>query len=367
MRYTAYFVLALHGALLMCTAPACGQNDWMWRYTFDMNDQAYAQQKTAHVVVEKARIPHFSQLIFSWNAFRPKKGHYTFYVQVRDAHSKRWGTWHHALDWGKDVQRSYARTSDGLSSYAHVRLELDNGRFADAFRVKVVPVKGAHKQDVQLIAVTTADYRNFKPEHAVSVARSLHDIHVEDVPHMAQLALDHPDNYRMCSPTSLAMVVSFFNKYHHDPRALALQVYDTGLDAYGSWPFNTAHAYELCAGKVPFIATRLKGFKELTAYLARGVPVVVSIRGTLTGALKSFPHGHLLVVVGIDRTKRQVLCLDPARTQSEHVLSRYMLDEFLSVWEASRRLAYVAGVHEDSGSSAGVHEEKPKEKNRRIS
>src|ERR1700730_10187022 len=52
-------------------------------------------------------VPKFIQLLCSWNALRPKKGHLVFSVQARDAYSKGWGSWHRMVQWGNNVQKSH--------------------------------------------------------------------------------------------------------------------------------------------------------------------------------------------------------------------------------------------------------------------
>ena len=126
---------------------------------------------------------------------------------------------------------------------------------------------------------------------------------------------------------------------HIDALEFAQGVYDDGLKAYGSWPFNVAHAFEYA--DTHFFVRRFNSFAELHQQLTFGVPVIVSVRGDLPGALKPFPHGHLMVVVGWDGKTQEVVCHDPARQEDKSVLQKYSIKHFLTAWERSHRLSYV--------------------------
>ena len=127
-----------------------------------------------------------------------------------------------------------------------------------------------------------------------------------------------------------------------DPIDFAEKSHDKGLDKYGSWPFNMAHAFELSQGKILFAVTRLHSFKNLHDHLCKGIPVVVSVRGHIHGAPRVYHNGHLLVVIGYDSKTREVICHDPAVPDSKLVKKRYELKNFIQAWERSHRLAYLA-------------------------
>jgi hypothetical protein len=321
---------------------ATESNAWTWNYTkhFSEHEQKFNAGRT-ETIITKQDIAEFTQLIFSWNAVRPCKGYYSFYVQVRDAKTKTWGSWHKMIDWGAAIQKSYFTKSDGYAQYFHVRLETDAFRKADAFKIKLQAHDGANLSLVHRFTVNVSDFTKFISEQAKDLTY-LSSIYVPNVPQKSQMVLDHPRSHELCSPTSSSMMTSYLCDCHVDPIDFAQKVFDSGLNAYGSWPFNTAHAYERCSGAAFFSTVRFNSFADLHAFLKRGVPVVVSVRGYLQGAPKSYPKGHLLVVVGYDAKKREVLCHDPAFTADEKTQVRYSLESFLAAWERSRRLAYVA-------------------------
>ena len=67
-------------------------NDWTWMYCkkFTSRNRTLNTHKKEFLFTQEGVAP-FTQLLFSWNILRPTKGHFSFYVQVRDAETKQWG------------------------------------------------------------------------------------------------------------------------------------------------------------------------------------------------------------------------------------------------------------------------------------
>jgi len=316
--------------------------DWTWLHTKKCNEIVRTNNRNKKsLLFSQDNVKPFTQLVFSWNAIRPAGGYFSFYVQVRDAATKKWGIWHHMADWGHDMQQSYLSKSDGFSAHVHVRLEMDAKKFADAFRIKIEPNKAALSL-VHSVSVALSDFTLFKPEQFKDISNSYSSVHITGLPSISQCALEHEDNGKICSPVSCTMLVDFLTGDNTDPLDFAAAGFDRGLGVYGSWPCNMAHAFERASGKFNFFVRRMNGFADIHRQLISGMPVIVSVRGTLPGALKPFPHGHLMVVVGLDKDAGQVLCHDPACESDKDVFKRYPLQDFLRAWETSHRLAYVA-------------------------
>lgn len=320
-------------------ANACDIWSWVYHKILSATERSTNKDKKTLLFGHKD-VPSFTQLIFAWNAFRPEKGHFSFWVQARDAVSKEWGKWHKMIDWGNNLQCSYTSPSDGHTQYLHVRLETENNKYADGFRIKVTPHDGASLDFVHGVAASTSNFNLFKPEPLGAHLKKLSSVKIAQVPQLSQFALKHANKDRICSPTSCTMLVRFLLKEQVDPLDFADKVFDTGLNAYGSWPFNTAYAFERSAGAMWFLPVRLNSFHDLHHQLNRGIPVVVSVRGRIARAPKPYPHGHLLVVVGFDARKQEVICHDPAFSNHAKTVQRYAVSEFIRAWERSFRLAY---------------------------
>ncbi len=243
------------------------------------------------------------------------------------------------IDWGESIQRSHFNRSEG-SAFHYARLELNTEKKADAFRIKAV---ASNVHDLGLIKgliATTSDYTKFEPEPWVEHVKGLGSLVLRGVPKTSQILVDHPKSDVLCSPTSLSMVIGTLKRHKVDALSFADHVYDQGLNAFGNWAFNTAHAYEFCTDKLLFYPTRLSSFKALHALLYNKIPVVVSVHGPLKDAPKPFEKGHLLVVIGFDAKNKEVICHDPAFDTDKAVLARYNVHEFIRAWERSKRMTY---------------------------
>ncbi len=325
-------------------AGASSENDsWTWLYQKRFSKQELQDSKEKQdFVFLKHGLPQFSQLMFSWNAFRPTRGYFTFYVQVRDAKKKTWGAWHKMAEWGAQVQRSFASMPACTTKYLHVRLETNKGHLADAFRIRVKVSDGADLTNLKSFAVSLSNFHNFKESRIDDRIKSLPSTCIENVPKQSQFKVPYAHNDSICSPTSVGMLIGSLTDQNINYREFVRGSFDNGLNVHGSWPFNMAHAFEKCKGRVHFSVGRLNSFAQLHERLQKGVPVVVSVRGHLNGAPKVYDKGHLLVVIGWDATKQHVICHDPAFKSNHKVLKRYTVRSFLSAWDRSHRLAYLA-------------------------
>lgn len=321
---------------------AQAERPWSWSYKkiFSLQERT-KQGDNSKLLFVKDNTPPFSQLIFSWNAFRPEQGHFTFWVQVRDALTKKWHEWHKMIAWGTAIKRSFFTTSSSGTTYHHVRLEVPSNNLADSLRIKIEPHDGASLSTLVALFVSISNFDYFKAEKS-EVYNSFPSIYLSNVPLLSQMQLEHPKKDVLCSPTSCTMLINYFNTIQYNPVDIAESVYDDGLNAYGSWPFNTVHAFQCCQGNILFQVTRLGSFEELYKLLQKKIPVVVSVRGPLQGAPRDYNNGHLLIVVGWDNKTKKVICHDPAFETNEKTYVTYDIASFLTAWEKSRRLAYRA-------------------------
>lgn len=315
--------------------------DWTWSYRKIISHAPSSVQKN-EVSFTQTEIPHFLQLIFSWNACRPHKGYFQFWIKVRDAKTKEWSQAFKMSEWGVGTQKSFhTKSPDGLE-FVYVRMETKSKGLSDGFSIRAVAHDGAHIKDLKALMINTSDSLKFKTEIGMPSLANLPSVQVKQVPVLSQFELEHPRNDGLCSPTSCSMLMNHLLKRQIDPLHFAEQSYDNGLQKYGSWPFNMAHAFECSQGAWWFAVTRLQSFAHLCKYLKAGIPVAVSVRGPLAGAHGLYAQGHLLVVTGYDAATQEVVCNDPAAKSKKAVVTRYKLNDFLTAWERSQRLAYVA-------------------------
>lgn len=317
---------------------------WTWFYRYSPPVGVHEDYSRKKFIAERKHIPPFSQLIFSWNAQRPAQGKFVFWGCVRNARTQQWYDWHRMADWGSiENQITHCSIKPNSSSYNYVRLEAPQGELVDAFRVKVEGVDGALLQDFSQLNVCVSNLSDFAIE-PIATIHALPSVKIDGVPAYSQMEVDSIDASRICSPTSMSMVLGYLNKEDVDPRVCARNTYDPGLNTFGSWPFNVAYAYTACNTPRNFYVRRLPGFAYLHNFLMKGIPVVVSIRGPLNGMPEglTYSQGHLLVVIGWDKKNKRVLCHDPAFPTSNLVPHAYDATDFIRAWERSRRLAYLA-------------------------
>lgn len=158
------------------------------------------------------------------------------------------------------------------------------------------------------------------------------------VPAVSQMTAPQDVRARICSPTSVAMVLGYFGAAV-DHERLAAEVFHPGLDRYGVWP-----AAVRAAGRhgVMGYLLRFPNWTSAAWCLGRGLPIVASVRyvaGELTGAAVSETAGHLLVLTGYEDDV--VLVNDPAAPDAAGVARRYRLDELTRVWLDRTGVGYV--------------------------
>ncbi len=138
---------------------------------------------------------------------------------------------------------------------------------------------------------------------------------------------------RICSPTSLTMVLMSLGTTEYEPADNAWAAYDNGDDIFGNWSFNVARAGEL--GYNAFVD--YYDMDALKYALSEGTPVICSVtikEGQLAGS--GYPSrssaGHLLVVIGytVIDGKEWVIINDPAMEGCEIKL---LASEFNSIWK----------------------------------
>lgn len=338
MRLIRFALVIVCLSFQFLAAQSSNGDAWTWFYRKQCDHKKNSQE----IVFWQDNVPPFLQLIFSWNAFRPETGYFSFWIKVRDEKTKQWSDWQKMSEWGANTQRSFfSKLPDGVE-FVHVRLETEKKGPSDAFCIKACAHDGAQINHLKAIMANVSHSQKFKSEVNERHHGRLPTVFITDVPLMSQFELDHPRNDGLCSPTSCSMVSSYLIKKALDPVMFAEQSYDAGLEKYGSWPFNMAHAFEMCKGTVWFAVARLHSFRHLCMQLQKGIPVVVSVRGPLQGAFGQYLNGHLLVVTGFDSQTQEVVCNDPAAKSKDMVVKRYALKDFLLAWERSRRLAYLA-------------------------
>jgi hypothetical protein len=159
-----------------------------------------------------------------------------------------------------------------------------------------------------------------------------------DVPPISQMREGGALATRVCSPTSVAMVLAYFGVTEKVAR-LAAEMFHPGLDIYGVWPAAIGAAAR--RGVLGYLL-RFPDWAAARWCLDRGLPIIASVRyaaGEVTGAAVAETAGHLLVLTGYEG--QHVLVNDPAAPDTASVPRRYALAELIRVWLERTGVGYV--------------------------
>lgn len=286
-------------------------------------------------VWEQKEMAPFTEMILSWNAKRPRQGEYLIYVKVK---TPTWSPWLLYACWGAEEQTSFHNTTEQAPVRVYQdAVELLAGNQATGFQVKVEANEGASLQDFYSIHV----YTNGKEASSQSFPNEVDTIQLP-VAGLSQMTLAHVRSKDLCSPTSTASVVRYLSqKKTVDPVSFAQNVWDKNFNIFGNWVLNVAQASHELGPNWHCWVQRLDHFMDIYSQLRQGFPVVVSVRGPLSGSALPYAQGHLITVIGYDVKQRQVICMDPAFPSDEKTLVGYPLSEFVEAWSRRGKIAYL--------------------------
>ncbi len=150
-----------------------------------------------------------------------------------------------------------------------------------------------------------------------------------------------------CSPTSTAMALGYWASQLKRPELdvavpdAARACFDKGYNGTGNWPFNTAFAGSFSG--IRAYVTRLSDVSELEAWVAAGIPPVVSVSyDLLRGKKRDNDPGHLMVCIGFTQEGNLILN-DPAYSPGKGEGSRriYPRENFIPAWHRSKNTVYL--------------------------
>ena len=278
--------------------------------------------------------PAFRELVASWNVDAPPGTGFVVELQVGAAGDARFSPWLELGEWGPVPGRERATSCGG----GKVDVDVFRGENAFArFRLRLRAF-GEGELRVARLAACVSDAAAVGSGRQAASAPELPPVEIELAPR-SQKSEDASIAARICSPTSLAMVLAFHGVDRPTGEVAAL-AFDARHDLYGNWPRNVQAAYALgVAGYV----TRFARWSDVRAELARGRPLVISVRaeeGELAGAPYARTGGHLLVLRGFD-ARGDCLVLDPAAPGEASVARTYARADVEHVWLAKGGIAYV--------------------------
>jgi hypothetical protein len=315
----------------------------------------------------------FIEALLSWNVDVPPGAGVRFEARVglrdrnpdgSEALTYSWSDWLYLGDWGDLPPKLPIRTEFELPSLAGTNprarggIEIDalvSDQPLDAIQWRAVAVRGlpiapAHDPGattrpivIRRVALCTTASLDKTPLHvsvpprtppgrissAESLSRAMNGYAI-DVPFRSQRTPDPLLSGRLCSPTSVSMVLAS----HGVSRPVfdvSSRAYDSRHDIFGNWPRNIQAAYAL---GVPGYLTRFSQWSDVYNTLDAGTPLIVSIqakKGELRGAPYSETGGHLIVVRGYDAAG-DLLVNDPASGEEAKGRLVYKREDLQKVW-----------------------------------
>ncbi|MCG5472845.1 peptidase C39 family protein [Micromonospora sp. LAH09] len=305
-----------------------------------------------------------SEVVPSWTADTPAGC--WIEVELRGWHDDAPSTgWYRLARWASD-DRAVRRTSVPGQRDGDARVDTDTlivtGATVTGWQARVTVCRPAESptgpvlRSVGAVATgpTTTDQGYAQPTSSAAWGRVL------DVPRYSQRL--HAGQYPQwggggdswCSPTCTSMVLAHWGAEpapeHYawvepaGPRPVVVHAarhcYDHAYAGAGNWSFNTAYAGRY---GVDAFVTRLRSLVEAEAFVAAGIPLIVSaaFRADEVPGLGYDTGGHLMVLVGFTADGDPVLN-DPYAPDDDAVRRTVPRQRFEGVWQrGSGGVAYV--------------------------
>lgn len=302
-------------------------------------------------------VDDFTNLIVSWNADTPEKTYVEIEarVLVEDRLNKslngEWSEWLSWGKWGTGIERSSSNTSCDIAKINTDVLTINEKENKIASKFQIRANLYTESEDVTpTITELTASYIDVnKSIETFNEKRYLegYDKFI-DTPSISQYLREESIAARICSPTSLTMILNRMGE-NLIVEDVAWKCYDYEYEGFGNWTFNTAYAGKL--GYESYVA--YGDIELLKREMDNGYPVAVSVKYTNDINNKKYPYienaptttaGHLIVVCGItsnDEGEIYIVVNDPAGKDDESVTRKYKLDEFMAAWGTSNNAMYV--------------------------
>jgi hypothetical protein len=164
----------------------------------------------------------------------------------------------------------------------------------------------------------------------------------KSIPVIERSQMAYPGGKELCSPTTVSMMMTHWAQklkrpaLDRDVPEVVKEVYDPNWTGTGNWPFNTAYAGSL-PGMRAYV-TRLSDVSELEDWIARGIPVGVSVSYNLLRGKAESGSGHLVVCVGFTK-EGDVIVNDPGTTLN--VRKTFPRKNLIAAWAYSRNTVYL--------------------------
>ncbi len=276
----------------------------------------------------------FASMVASWNVITPGETYVIVEADVKIA-DETWSGWQVMGIWGQNTESRSITLSQWNDGYPF-RINIDIFQVlhedkAQKYRLRATLISPDGKETPVLTGIAGTAYDNDEPYP--SIARPEGYLREIEVPNRSQMIEDQAIRSRICSPTSMAMVLEMLG-HDESTESVAYNSYDHGASIFGNWSFNVAYAGSL--GYRAYV-DHYPGLNEIRAKIAQGIPVITSIRygaGQLDNAPMNSTSGHLVLVVGFTERdgKEYIVVNDPAAPDNETVRREFCPEQFENAW-----------------------------------
>jgi len=282
-------------------------------------------------------------VLASWNVGTPPDAGFALEIRVGRSAENAWSPWLYMGDWGTPPE------GERVVRFERGRVDIDYFRSDTLFdrvqyRVRATTAGPPGMLHLRRVTLCLSDLKTGGPVDAPAAARPLQPPAWQrrlPVPFRTQKT-DQPELAgKICSPTSVAMVMAYYG-VDRSTLDVAQACLDPHHGIYGNWPRNVQAAYSF---GVPGYLARFTNWADVERAIADGHPLILSIRFAQPGILLNSPYqatdGHLIVLAGFDAAGN-VEVNDPAATTPEKGCVWYPragLEE--AWWKATGGVAYV--------------------------
>lgn len=293
-------------------------------------------------VVLTSRVIHtavdFNEVIVSWNAALPRD--VDLVVEARAIFGEQTTRYYNLGVWSQNAPDHPRQSIDGQTD-GDGEVSTDTLRLhcpANGLQLRLTLEGGRVEINaLRFIGVSLTDTRispPLLPANRKAWGRLI------PVPERSQMA--YPNGKVLCSPTTVSMLLGYWAQRLHRSELdrpvpeVAAAIYDSQWKGTGNWPFNTAYA-----GAFPRMrayVARFSDVAELEAWIARNLPVALSLDYDRLRGKGPGPNGHLVVLVGFTKQGDPIVN-DPGT--SEHVRKTFPREDLIDAWACSRNTVYL--------------------------
>jgi len=282
----------------------------------------------------------FDAVLASWNVKCPQGAGFSVEIRVSATGSSEWSPFLYVGDWGAMMPRPgrVKKCSSGVIDVDWFRGKNPCDRIQ--YRVKAkTNKKGRSLRISRMTLCLSLGIANPTDSAQTSKLAPKSWKRRLKVPYRSQKWEDKQISYRICSPTSVTMLMAY-RGVKKPTEVVAHRCYDETHEIYGNWTRAIQGAFSF---GVPGYLTRFSDWEDVRAMIAQGQPLIISIaaqKGQLTGAPYSMTEGHLLVLCGFDKNGN-VEVNDPAAKNARAGQTTYLRKELEEVWMKRGGTTYV--------------------------